>query len=119
MTYGGSRLLCPLGLVERLIAALRGGHDLDAQLLAQLRQLLAQLFRRGVGGAALGPQRDGKADQHHGQDRQHRTEPERAVAVRHQQNQRRQGRQPDPAPEQDGQRRRGALVGGSDRGWHG
>ncbi|GAB3856201.1 hypothetical protein GCM10029963_52140 [Micromonospora andamanensis] len=113
-TQPGQRFLHPLDLVERLVAALGGGHDLTAQLPPQLVDLLAEYF--GLRPAAVGAQRDGEPDQHHGQDGQHRGEPQRPVAVRDKQYQRRDGSQGHTAPEEQGEQL--ARIGGH-RGGHG
>ncbi|MEU0151146.1 hypothetical protein [Micromonospora fulviviridis] len=118
-THRGDRFLGPLDLVERLVAALGGGHDLAAQLPAELLEFRAELVGAGRAAAALRAQGDGEADQHHGQDRQHGAEPERAVAVGDEQDERRQGRERHANPEQDGQQRGTAVFGGGDRGGHG
>ncbi|MDX5458541.1 hypothetical protein [Micromonospora tulbaghiae] len=119
MPYRAGHLLGPSCLVERLVAALGGGHDLGPQLPPELRQLLAQFLGGRAAGAALRSQRDGQTDEHDREDRQDGAEPDRAVAVGDQQDERSQGRQPHTDPEQDGEQGGRALVGGRDRGGHG
>ncbi|WCN81238.1 hypothetical protein PCA76_30910 [Micromonospora sp. LH3U1] len=101
----GNALLGPLRLVERLVTALRGGHDLGAQLPTELLDLIQQLVGPRRGALAVGTKRDGEADQHHREDGEHRGETQRAVTVGNQQNERRHRRECNARPEEHGQQR--------------